>query len=585
MKKRIIWIAAVLIVVIVAATLFGRGGKSPEVNYETQVIATDTITLSVTATGTVNPVNKVDVGTQVSGIISDIYVDFNSEVEQGQLIAQLDRSTLEAEKSVAEESLCAAELDYKLQKKNFERQRNLFEQSLISDTEYDDAETAYLKAESSYRQAKLSLERAEINLGYTQIYSPISGVVLSRAVDEGQTVASGYSTPTLFTIANDLRQMQVIANVDEADIGAVKEGQRVDFTVDTYTDDTFHGTVRQVRLQSTTTSNVVTYEVVIDAPNPDLKLKPGMTATTTIYTMERGGVFVVPAKALRFVPSDITAQQRKELPAQHVYVRGGDGKSLHAVNTKPSDAEARQQIIRMEGIRRDFRVGSETVHALRGVSFSISEGEFVTIMGTSGSGKSTLLNLLGCLDVPTAGEYYLDGIPVRRMSGNERATLRNRKIGFVFQSYNLLPKTTAVENVELPLLYNSAVGRAERRARAEQALRDVGLQDRMNHRSNQMSGGQQQRVAIARALVNDPVIILADEATGNLDTRTSFEILTLFQRLNAKGRTIIFVTHNPEIALYSSRTITLRDGRIIEDTVNTRIASAAETLAAMPPEE
>lgn len=259
--------------------------------------------------------------------------------------------------------------------------------------------------------------------------------------------------------------------------------------------------------------------------------------------------------------------------------------SLHAVNTKPSDAEARQQIIRMEGIRRDFRVGSETVHALRGVSFSISEGEFVTIMGTSGSGKSTLLNLLGCLDVPTAGEYYLDGISVRRMSGNERATLRNRKIGFVFQSYNLLPKTTAVENVELPLLYNSAVGRAERRARAEQALRDVGLQDRMNHRSNQMSGGQQQRVAIARALVNDPVIILADEATGNLDTRTSFEILTLFQRLNAKGRTIIFVTHNPEIALYSSRTITLRDGRIIEDTVNTRIASAAETLAAMPPEE
>ncbi len=171
------------------------------------------------------------------------------------------------------------------------------------------------------------------------------------------------------------------------------------------------------------------------------------------------------------------------------------------------------------------------------------------------------------------------------MSGNERATLRNRKIGFVFQSYNLLPKTTAVENVELPLLYNSTVGRAERRARAERALRDVGLQDRMNHRSNQMSGGQQQRVAIARALVNDPVIILADEATGNLDTRTSFEILTLFQRLNAMGRTIIFVTHNPEIALYSSRTITLRDGRIIEDRINTDVASAAETLAAMPPEE
>ena len=245
----------------------------------------------------------------------------------------------------------------------------------------------------------------------------------------------------------------------------------------------------------------------------------------------------------------------------------------------------RNEIIRIEGIRRDFRVGSETVHALRGVSFSIREGEFVTIMGTSGSGKSTLLNLLGCLDVPTSGEYYLDGVPVRRMSGNERATLRNRKIGFVFQSYNLLPKTTAVENVELPLLYNSSVSRAERRRKAEEALCAVGLRDRMNHKSNQMSGGKQQRVAIARALVNDPVIILADEATGNLDSRTSFEILTLFQRLNAEGRTIIFVTHNPEIARYSSRNITLRDGRIIEDAVNGDIASAAETLASLPEEE
>ena len=242
--------------------------------------------------------------------------------------------------------------------------------------------------------------------------------------------------------------------------------------------------------------------------------------------------------------------------------------SLHAVNTKPSDAEARQQIIRMEGIRRDFRVGSETVHALRGVSFSISEGEFVTIMGTSGSGKSTLLNLLGCLDVPTAGEYYLDGIPVRRMSGNERATLRNRKIGFVFQSYNLLPKTTAVENVELPLLYNSAVGRAERRARAEQALRDVGLQDRMNHRSNQMSGGQQQRVAIARALVANPKLILADEPTGNLDSKNGQEVMLLLQELNREGTTVIMVTHSQHDASFASRTLCLFDGELVTDVRN-----------------
>jgi putative ABC transport system ATP-binding protein len=239
-------------------------------------------------------------------------------------------------------------------------------------------------------------------------------------------------------------------------------------------------------------------------------------------------------------------------------------------------------IIELENIKRNFVVGSETVHALRGVSFTINEGEFVTIMGTSGSGKSTLLNLLGCLDTPTSGEYLLDGIPVRTMSKPQRAVLRNRKIGFVFQNYNLLAKTTAVENVELPLMYNSGVSASERRRRAIEALQAVGLGDRLNHKSNQMSGGQMQRVAIARALVNDPAVILADEATGNLDTRTSFEILVLFQKLHDEGRTIIFVTHNPEIANYSSRNITLRDGQIKDDKPNPNILNAAEKLATLP---
>ena len=225
----------------------------------------------------------------------------------------------------------------------------------------------------------------------------------------------------------------------------------------------------------------------------------------------------------------------------------------------------------MEDICRDFIVGEETVHALREVSFTISEGEFVTIMGSSGSGKSTLLNTLGCLDTPTSGEYWLDGISVRTMDKNRRATLRNRKIGFVFQSYNLLPKTTAVENVELPLMYNSSYSSSQRRQKAVSALEAVGLGDRLWHKSNQMSGGQMQRVAIARALVNDPAVILADEATGNLDTRTSFEVLVLFQKLHAEGRTIIFVTHNPEIARYSSRNITLRDGRVTGDVLNGNI--------------
>ncbi len=245
----------------------------------------------------------------------------------------------------------------------------------------------------------------------------------------------------------------------------------------------------------------------------------------------------------------------------------------------------KREIIRLEGITRDFIVGEETVHALRGVSFTINEGEFVTIMGTSGSGKSTLLNTLGCLDTPTKGEYYLDGIPVRSMGKNERATLRNRKIGFVFQSYNLLPKTTAIENVELPLLYNPSFSAAKRRERAIESLVEMGLGDRLNHKSNQMSGGQMQRVAIARALVNSPAVILADEATGNLDTRTSFEILVLFQKLHKEGRTIIFVTHNPEISRFSSRNILLKDGRVVSDTYNENILSAANALAKLPKNE
>ena len=242
----------------------------------------------------------------------------------------------------------------------------------------------------------------------------------------------------------------------------------------------------------------------------------------------------------------------------------------------------RKVVIELQDVKRDFMVGDEIVHALRGVSFKIYEGEFVTIMGKSGSGKSTLLNQLGCLDTPSSGEYLLDGISVRTMSKSQRAILRNRKIGFIFQNYNLLPKTTSVENVELPLMYNSEVTAEERQKRAIAALTAVGLGERLYHKSNQMSGGQMQRVAIARALVNNPAVILADEATGNLDTRTSFEILVLFQKLYAEGRTIIFVTHNPDIANYSSRNIELRDGRVISDKINDHVLSAAEGLAALP---
>lgn len=242
-------------------------------------------------------------------------------------------------------------------------------------------------------------------------------------------------------------------------------------------------------------------------------------------------------------------------------------------------------VIELDNVKRDFFVGEEKVHALRGVSFKIKEGEFVTIMGKSGSGKSTLLNQLGCLDTPSSGEYYLDDISVRQMSKSQRAVLRNRKIGFIFQNYNLLPKTTSVENVELPLMYNTEISSKERKTRAIKMLQDVGLGERLYHKSNQMSGGQMQRVAIARALVNNPAVILADEATGNLDTRTSFGILVLFQQLYANGKTIIFVTHNPDIAKYSSRNIMLKDGKVISDEYNRNIQSAAQALSILPQNE
>ena len=242
------------------------------------------------------------------------------------------------------------------------------------------------------------------------------------------------------------------------------------------------------------------------------------------------------------------------------------------------------EIITVSNLKREFMVGNEKVTALKGISFVVKQGEFVTIMGASGSGKSTLLNILGCLDTPTFGEYLLDGIPARTMTKNDRAKLRNQKIGFVFQSYNLLPRTTALENVELPLMYNSAVTSHQRREKAQHVLEAVGLADRMQHMPNQMSGGQQQRVAIARALVNDPVIILADEATGNLDTRTSYEIMSLFQKLNSEGKTIAFVTHEADIALFSQRSIVLRDGRITKDEKTERIVSAAFSLASLPVE-
>jgi HlyD family secretion protein len=304
MKKKskiIIWVA-IIVVVVICLILFLRPKKNTEVQLEQAVVTTKNISTCITATGTVEPINKVDVGTQVSGNITKLYVDYNSVVKKGQKLAELDRVNLEAEVKTAKNNVEAARVQYEYQKKNYERNKALHDKKLISDSEFENDTYNYQTAKINYDRTKSDLVKANTNLGYATIYSPIDGTVISKSVEQGQTVAASFSTPTLFTIAQDLSKMQVVANVDEADIGGVKVGQRVSFTVDAYPQETFQGTVKQVRLQATTTSNVVTYEVIIDAPNDDLKLKPGLTANVNIYTQESNGVLAVPTKALSFSP-------------------------------------------------------------------------------------------------------------------------------------------------------------------------------------------------------------------------------------------------------------------------------------------
>ena len=316
-KKKIILIAVSIAVVAGAGFwLFGSSKAQHKVTYETAVVTRGEISESITATGTIEPVTEVEVGTQVSGIIDKIYADYNSVVTKGQLIAEMDRVTLQSEVASQRAAYNGAKAEYEYQQKNYERNRGLHEKQLISDTDYEQSVYNYEKAKSNYESSQASLAKAERNLSYATITSPIDGVVINRAVEEGQTVASGFETPTLFTIAADLTQMQVVADVDEADIGGIEEGQRASFTVDAYPNDTFEGVVTQIRLgdasstssTSSSTSTVVTYEVVISAHNPDLKLKPGLTATVSIYTLEKNNVLTIPPKALKFMPDQALAE-------------------------------------------------------------------------------------------------------------------------------------------------------------------------------------------------------------------------------------------------------------------------------------
>lgn len=343
-KKKIISLAVgVIIVAGIAIWAFGGQAKKRKVVYETATVDRANISNSMTATGTIEPVTEVEVGTQVSGIIDRLYADYNSVVTKGQLIAEMDKVTLQSELASQKATYDGAKAEYEYQQKNYERNKGLHEKQLISDTDYEQSLYNYQKAKSAFDSSKASLAKAERNLSYATITSPIDGVVISRDVEEGQTVASGFETPTLFTIAADLTQMQVVADVDEADIGDVEEGQRVSFTVDAYPNDVFEGKVTQIRLgatssssSTTTTTTVVTYEVVISAHNPDLKLKPRLTANITIYTLDKQGVLSVPAKALRFTPAVPLVGSNavvKDCEGEHkVWTREGDTFTAHPVS-------------------------------------------------------------------------------------------------------------------------------------------------------------------------------------------------------------------------------------------------------------
>lgn len=340
-KKKALVIAAVAAIAALAVWLLSDGKKEEKITFDTAAVAPANIMNSITATGTIEPVTSVTVGTQVSGIVSKLFVDYNSVVKKGQVIAELDKTNLMSQLNTAKTQLATAQSQLNYQTANYKRYKTLFEKGLVAADDFDNAKLSYTQAKEQVVSAKEEVQRAQTNLGYATITSPIDGVVLSKSVEEGQTVAASFSTPELFTIAQDLTNMQVVADVDEADIGDVKEGERVSFTVDAYPDDTFEGEVKQVRQEATTSNNVVTYEVVISAPNADLKLKPGLTANVTIYTAERKGVLSVPSKALRFIPQKETVGKMKIVDAANaknkVWTIEGNSIVAHKVNIGMTD--------------------------------------------------------------------------------------------------------------------------------------------------------------------------------------------------------------------------------------------------------
>ncbi len=367
MKNKRLWVlAAVVAVVAVAAWLLSGNKKGDKVAIETARVELQDLRTSITATGTIEPVTSVTVGTQVSGIVSKLYVDYNSVVKRGQVIAELDKTNLTSELKTAQANLASAQSTLNYEETNYKRYQTLHEKGLVSADEYESARLTYLKAREQVNTARESVQKAQTNLGYATITSPIDGVVLSKSVEEGQTVAASFNTPELFKIARDLTDMRVIADIDEADIGGVKEGQRVVFTVDAFPDDSFEGQVTQVRQEATTESNVVTYEVVISAPNADLKLKPGLTANVTIYTMEKTQVLAVPNKALRFMPTELMLREGETISdveaAQKLWTKDGNTFTAHKVETGMTNGvltEVLSGVSEGQEVLVDFSIGGD----------------------------------------------------------------------------------------------------------------------------------------------------------------------------------------------------------------------------------
>ncbi len=598
--------------------LFGRGsGGASEPRWVTAAVDRGAITATVTATGTVNPVETVQVGTYVSGPIQAIYADFNSPVKKGQLLAKIDPRSFQtkvdasrAELENARAKLVKSEADLALREANLRRQRALERDGIVAESDLDIALSEYRQAKAqadldraAIASAAARLNEAEVNLAYTDIVAPVDGVVVSRNVNVGQTVAASFQTPVLFTVAEDLTKMLVVASVSESDIGGIAPDQEATFTVDAYPARPFHGRVAQVRNAPVAVQNVVTYDVLVGVDNADLRLKPGMTANITITTASLPDVLRVPTSALRFRPPGrrlLRRPRRRRLDARrqglaalragrrrnrrrHLHrghgwdrrrrpcAHGHRAHRRHGARRWPivltRRPAPRVPVIELRDLVKTYALDgpASSVQALRGITLTIEDGELLAIMGASGSGKSTLLNVIGCLDRPTSGSYRFDGREVAALDADDRAELRNAAIGFVFQSFNLLPRTTVLENVELPLLYGT-VPLDQHRRRAEEALRLVGIADLAERVPQQLSGGQQQRVAIARALVTQPRVVLADEPTGNLDTATSDDIVRVLRELNARaGLTIIIVTHEEDVAAATKRVVVLRDGRLVAD--------------------